>query len=111
MNAPKLLPADPIRAVRHITGIVEQLLKLMERESMALATGDGVSFTAVQTEKAVLSESYKVCAGEFKARLIEFRAVDKSLLDRLDALQRELAARSQENMAAMERLGGGVPAN
>lgn len=97
------LPADPVQALRHLDGIVTRLLSIMEREAMALARQDALSFTAAQEEKAILSDSYRQCAEEFKARLFEFRDVDRVMLDRLDAKQRELVARTKENMAAMER--------
>ncbi len=101
-----LLPSDPVKAVKHITGIVQQLLGIMERESRAMATQDAVSFTASQEEKSVLVKSYEQCSAEFRARIADFRNVDRALLDRLDSLQRELSAKGKENMAAMERMSG-----
>jgi len=102
----KILPSDPTQAVKHLIGIVDQLIKLMERESSALARQDGVSFTAAQEEKATLAKSYEQASAEFRSRLTDFRFVDKALLDRLDKLQRELSAKGKENMAAMERISG-----
>lgn len=101
-----ILPADPTKAVKHLTGIVQQLIKLLEKESMAMATSDALSFTAAQEEKSVLSQSYEQGAREFQHRLTDFRVVDRALLDRLDSLQRELSAKGRENMAAMERMSG-----
>ena len=87
--AGKLLPEDPTKAVKEVIKTVEELLENMEKESLALMTQDGVSFTAAQNDKQRLSDKYQVMSEEFKMRLMDFRAVDKMLLDKLDNLQRQ----------------------
>jgi len=74
--------------------------------SRALTMRDGVSFTALQDRKDDLASRYEQASAEFKSRLPEFRRTDRSLLDRLEALQRDLAARTRENMDMMERMAG-----
>ena len=69
-------------------------------------TQEGISFTAAQDQKQKLAKQYEILAEEFKQRLMDFRSVDKVFLDKLDSVQREMAAKTQENMAAMERMQG-----
>lgn len=102
----KILPQDPAASVRQIIKMVEQLIEVMEQESRALTMRDGVSFTALQDQKDDLAARYEMASAEFKSRLPEFRRTDRALLNRLEILQRDLAARTQENMDMMGRMAG-----
>lgn len=101
-----ILPQDPTDAVKHLIRIAEQLVDIMEKEGRAMTMQDGVSFTAAQEDKTRLADSYHQAAEEFKQRLMDFRSVDRALLDKLDAVQRALLEKSKENMDVMDRLGG-----
>ena len=103
-GAQNQLPSDPTEAVKFTINIVDQLLEVMEEENRALMVKDSVAFTASQDQKVKLSERYQVISTEFKQRIMDFRSVDKALLDQLDAKQRELANKTKENMQTMENL-------
>ena len=96
MSAEAILPQQPGEAVKLITKTVEELLEVMEQESLAMMTKDGVSFTAAQDQKQRISERYEKMTEEFKQRIMDFRVVDKALLDKLDALQRQLADKARD---------------
>lgn len=105
MNTQKqILPADPAAAVKFVTGIAQKLIDVMEQESRAMTMRDGVSFTAAQEEKEGLLTQYQVISQEFQKRILDFRGVDRALLDRLDSTQRRLKVMTLENSATMERM-------
>ncbi len=106
MNEQNTLPQNPVSAVTHVTMLAKKLIEVMEQESKALAVKDSVAFTAAQEEKERLSASYQRCAQEFQQRLMDFRDVDKTLLDNLNQAQLDLKSKTQENSAAMERMQG-----
>ena len=103
------LPQDPQLAVRHVMKIVERLTQIMEDEGKALAVGDSMAFAAVQAEKDQKSKEYQQASAAFKVRAQDFLDVDRPTLDRLDASQRALAAKAEENGRVIktlrERLG------
>ena len=101
---PDQLPADPAKAVQHVTKLAQKLIAIMEQENTALAMNDSVSFTAAQDEKKRLTDAYQACSVQFGDRLMDFRVVDKTLLDKLDATQQELKKKTLENTAVMERM-------
>lgn len=100
------LPDDPTEAVKFVTNIAQKLIDVMEQEGRALTMQDGVSFTAAQEDKARLADQYQKSSAEFQRRIMDFRGVDRPLLDKLDAIQRELKTKTEENSAAMERISG-----
>lgn len=100
----KILPENPTDAVKFVTKIAQQLMHVMEQEGRALTMQDGVSFTAAQEDKTRLSKQYHMASEEFKQRIMDFRGVDKALLDKLDATQRELKAKTEENSAVLDRM-------
>ncbi len=106
MTAQTILDQDPTQAVAQIIDTVETLIALMDEESRAMTMKDAVGFTAAQEQKNRLSVQYEAMAEEFKARLMEFRGIDRALLDRLDGLQRDLVEKTQGNMKLMESLQG-----
>ena len=99
-----VLPQNPAEAVKFITKLAQQLIDIMEQEGRALMVQDGVSFTAAQEDKHRLADKYQAASKEFQQRIMDFRGVDKALLDRLDGIQRELKAKTLENSAVMERM-------
>lgn len=101
-----VLPHDPTLAVKQMTKLIEQLMDLIDQESMALARRDSVAFTGTQYEKEQLSKTYEKTSAEFGKRLSEFHAVDAALVDKLAAKQKELKKKALESTAAMERMQG-----
>lgn len=93
-----VLPEDPTQAVNEITDIVKELIELTEKELTAHLTKDGVSIVAVQGDKEALTARYEIAAVEFVGRIDTFRTVEKTLLDELDRLQRDLAEKAKKNM-------------
>ncbi|MCB9990593.1 MAG: hypothetical protein H6867_04325 [Rhodospirillales bacterium] len=106
MSTEMTLPQDPTAAVKAMIKLAEQLIDVMERESMALAKRDGVTFTGLQDEKSRLSGQYEAGSAAFGARLQEFRKVDSALIDKLGALQQSLKDKTLENSSVMERMQG-----
>ncbi|PJB69562.1 MAG: hypothetical protein CO093_10205 [Alphaproteobacteria bacterium CG_4_9_14_3_um_filter_47_13] len=105
-NEQTILPSNATEAVKYVTKIARRLIDVMEQEGRALTMQDGVSFTAAQEDKARLSKQYQEASKEFQRRILDFRSVDKALLDKLDGVQRELKGKSEENSAVMERMQG-----
>lgn len=105
-NITKLLSDKPETAMQELIKITRRLVNLAGRETQALATNDLMSFAIMQDEKAQLAERYIEMSREFRARVEEFRGVDAALLDRLDALQKELADVFKDNNKAVNRIAG-----
>lgn len=101
-----VLPQDPTTAVKQITKLIEQFIDLMDREAMAMAKRDAISFAALQDDKNRLSDTYEKASAEFGERLPQFRSVDGALIDRLNKLQEDLKIKVLDSTKTMERMKG-----
>ena len=100
----KILPQGSVSAVKTMVEIAESLLDLMDREARALATQDAMSFLTMQDEKNRLVDKYEAATEEFKDRIEDFRAVDNTMLSKLEMVQDKLAKQSLENNELIKRL-------
>lgn len=101
-----ILSDKPDVAMQDLIKVTRRLVNLAGREAQALATNDLMTFAIMQDEKAQLAERYVTMSREFRARVDEFRSIDSSLLDRLDALQKELADVFKDNNKSVNRVMG-----
>ncbi len=98
------LPMQPQNALNYMCKISQSLLDLAERESQALVQNDVMSLAVLQDEKDDLSERYMAASEEFRSRINEFRKVDKSLIRRLEDLQKKLSERSNDNNVLVSQI-------
>lgn len=99
-----ILSKEPRQAVEEMTKITEELVARMEIETNAVASNDGTTFTMNEMNKEHVANLYTQAAGEFRARLGEFKKVDRGLLDKLDAAQQSLGQSTKNNLALLEKL-------
>lgn len=97
INEQHLLPSDITLALKALIKTTETLVGLSERESHAMATNDMISFAILQDEKSIQTDRYVRLSQEFRSRLEDFRKADKTLLDRLEKLQKTLGENTQYN--------------
>ncbi len=91
------LPANATMAIQRLIQVSQKLLNLSERETQALLQRDMLAFAILQDEKESISRDYTKASEEFRARLEDFRNVEKNLLNRLEGLQKTLAEKTQGN--------------
>ncbi len=99
-----VLPREPERAMQHMITLSQKLINIAEAETQNLVQNDIVGFAILQDEKEKVTNSYARASREFRDRLNEFRGVERSMLDRLDALQKDLAIRTQSNNVIVKRI-------
>jgi len=99
-----LLSPDSDRAVQQMIMLSQKLVSMAETETQNLIQNDIFSFAVLQDEKEKVANSYVKASAEFRKRLNEFRGIDRSLLDRLDTLQQDLAQRTKSNNVIVQRL-------
>ena len=100
----KILPHQPIEAVKVVIKVTERLLDLSERETQALVHNDAIRLDIIQDEKEILAGHYATAAQEFRARLNEFRRLDRNLLGKLESIQNELGEKMKQNTDLIEMM-------
>jgi hypothetical protein len=91
------LPANATAAIQRLIQVSQKLVDLSERETQALLQRDMLTFAILQDEKESIANQYTQASEEFRARLEDFRNVEKPLLNRLELLQKNLAEKTQGN--------------
>lgn len=91
------LAADADSAVGQMIKITQNLVDYAEQETGALVRNDQIRLAGIQHDKEKMALKYARCSAEFRARIEEFRAVDRSLLDRLEETQNALTRKTAEN--------------
>lgn len=91
------LPANATAAIQRLIQVSQKLVDLSERETQALLQRDMLTFAILQDEKESIANQYTQASEEFRARLEDFRSVEKPLLNRLELLQKNLAEKTQGN--------------
>jgi hypothetical protein len=95
------LPVNATAAIQRLIQVSQKLLALSDRETQALLQKDMLSFAILQDEKEAIMNQYVKASEEFRARLDDFKNVEKSLLGRLETLQKQLAEKSHSNNIAV----------
>jgi len=99
-----ILPSDAHMAMQQLIKLSNDLMNMAENETQQLVQNDMLSFSMLQPEKEVLVRKYVQASSEFKNRLEEFRGIDTTLLDRLDAVQKTLGERTHSNNVIVKRM-------
>ena len=99
-----ILSQDPRQAVEEMIKISEELVARIETESSSVATNDGTTFTMNEMNKEGVANMYHQAANEFRARLGEFKSVDKSLINKLNDVQESLGQSTKNNLALLEKI-------
>lgn len=99
-----LLSKEPRQAVEEMIKLTEELAARIETETSAVATNDGTTFTMNEMNKEAVADTYQKAATEFRARIEEFRQVDKNLLGKLQSVQNSLGQSTKNNLALLEKL-------
>lgn len=107
----KFLPEGRDQAMQAMIKITKRLLDVSEREGQALATSNLINFTVLQDEKSYLAERYISMSSEFRERINEFRGIDRGVLDRLEALQKQLGEYTRGNNQAISRMRANAQKN
>ena len=92
-----ILHDNPEQAMQEMILISRMLFKIAERESQALAQNDLMSLAILQDEKEMATNRYQKASEEFRGRLEQFRQVPKTLVDQLEALQKQINEVMQNN--------------
>ncbi len=90
-------PMNATAAIQRLIQVSQKLVDLSERETQALLQRDMLAFAILQDDKEPITQQYTKASEEFRARLDDFRSVEKNLLGRLEDLQKTLAEKSQGN--------------
>ncbi len=98
------LPDAPEKAIKFMIQKAETLAEVLERENMALARNDAVSFAIAQQEKEHLAAEYETLAAAFAEKRQALLGANTVLLDRLEKAQQDLKSRAEDNTAMMERM-------
>ncbi len=97
VNSNSVLPQDTSQALNLLIRLTNNLSKLADRESQALAQNDMVAFAILQDEKMLVTEQYVKASEEFRINMNTYRGAEKPLLDRLEKLQAGLGERTKTN--------------
>jgi|GEM_PF-2800978 hypothetical protein len=92
-----ILPADPKEAMATLMRLTRGMLIMMREEARSISIRNEVAMLDAEALKERLLPEYQQAAQEFSQRIEEFRGMDPSLLDELQALQDELGAIAREN--------------
>lgn len=106
-----LLPADAKSAVEVMTGLTRQMLEFMLEEGKLLKKKDAETLTKIQKGKELRALGYSNAAGEFQARMEEFKNLDESLIGKLEALTTELGKATRANQNLIETMATKKPLN
>jgi hypothetical protein len=71
------LPANATAAIQRLIQVSQKLVDLSERETQALLQRDMLAFAIIQDEKEGIAGQYTKASEEFRARLEDFRSVEK----------------------------------
>ena len=93
------LPMNATAAIQKLIQVSQKLVNVSERETQALLQRDMLSFAILQDEKDAIMSQYTKASEDFRTRLDDFRNVEKSLLGRLEQLQKTLAEKAHSNNA------------
>lgn len=100
----QILDDEPRKAVEDMLKITEELMARLEIETNALATNDGTTFTMNEMDKEHVAEIYQQAAGEFHSRLLEFKRVDKKLIQKLNAANASLKSSTKSNIRVLDKI-------
>ena len=100
----QILSTDPKQAIKDMITITEELVARIEIETSAVATNDGTTFTMNESNKEHVADVYEKAAAEFRARVPEFRKVDKTLIAKLEEAQKSLGQSTKNNLKLLEKL-------
>ncbi|GJL84363.1 MAG: hypothetical protein DHS20C02_01380 [Micavibrio sp.] len=100
----KILPEDTAMALRKLISLTRSLIESAELEERALTLGDMVQLSSLQGSKEKTAWQYTHSSQEFRKRLEEFRRADRSLLNQLESLQKDLNKKTQSNNILIEQL-------
>lgn len=103
-NGAPLLPHDPKAALQAIAQMANTLIDFADEETQVLIKDDWISFSSMQGSKERLAERYAQACHEFQTRIEDFRGSDQRMLNRLDALQKELGEKMQSNNVLIEQM-------
>lgn len=99
-----MLAKDPETAIRQLSRLTRDLVNFSEQETGALVRNDMIRLAAIQDDKEKLAHQYAKASTEFRARIAEFRGIDKKALSELENWQTQLARKSEENNVLMTRV-------
>ena len=97
IDAAPTLPQDRTIMLNTLIRLTQNLSNLADREAQALAQNDMLTFAILQDEKTLVAEQYASTSEEFRTNINFYRGVDANLLDRLDALQKDLGEKTRSN--------------
>ena len=96
-NDATILPRERVMAINVLLKSTQNLIDIAEREAQFLAQNDMMNFYILQDEKAHITNRYEKLSSEFRERIVEFRGVDRSILERLEKTQIMLGEKTAEN--------------
>lgn len=96
--------ASPAATVQRLIQVSQKLVDIGERETQALLQNDIMTFSILQDEKETVTNQYTAASNDFRARLEDFRGVEKNLLSRLESLQRNIAEKAHSNNTIILRM-------
>jgi hypothetical protein len=100
----KMLAKDPETAIMQLARLTRDLVNFSEAETGALVRNDMIRLAAIQDDKEKLAHQYAKASMEFRARIAEFRGIDKKVIGELESWQTQLARKSEENNTLMARV-------
>jgi len=98
------LPQDKSKALNLLIRLTQNLSNLADREAMALAQNDMLTFSILQDEKNLVAEQYMGASEELRLNLSMYRGADPALLDRLQNLQNDLGTKTKDNNETVHRI-------
>lgn len=98
------LPQNATAAIHRLIQVSQKLVDLSERETQALIHRDMLAFSIIQDEKESITEQYTTASEQFRARLDDFRSVEKGLINRLEMLQKNLSEKTHGNNVMVARI-------
>jgi len=101
----KILAENPNDAARRMIEITADLADRMEAETRAVAVNDAIAFSVAEKDKEAAADLYARAAAEFRSRTPDMKGkIDPALLDRLEAVQRDLGQVARSNVSLLETL-------
>lgn len=99
-----LLPEDTHKALQVLIRYSERLHDITEKQTQALVQNDILGFAVLVQEQEVVSTDYAQACTEFRARLDEFRKADKTLISKLEVLQKQIGEKARSNNIIVEKM-------
>ncbi len=103
-RAHSTIGTSPAAEVQRLIQVSQKLVDIGERETQALLQNDIVTFSILQDEKESVTGQYTAASNDFRARLEDFRGVEKNLLSRLEGLQKNIAEKAHSNNKIILRM-------